>query len=79
MDQPEGFIIQGNENKVCTLLKYLHGLKQVPKQWYEKFDICLLSNGFKINKSNKYEYYKSIDGSHVIICLYVDNLLIFLF
>ncbi|CAM8933760.1 unnamed protein product [Rhodiola kirilowii] len=32
MKQPEGFIMPGNENKVCKLIKSLYGLKQAPKQ-----------------------------------------------
>ena len=43
MDQPEGFIANGQENKVCRLLKSLYGLKQAPKQWHEKFDNTLTS------------------------------------
>ena len=31
MDQPEGFIAKGQENKVCKLVKSLYGLKQAPK------------------------------------------------
>ena len=49
MDQPEGFVLPGNEHKVCKLLKSLYGLKQTPRQWHIKFDQCLLSNGFKTN------------------------------
>jgi hypothetical protein len=37
----------------------------------------LLSNGFKTNESDKCIYYKSFYDVHVIICLYVDDLLIF--
>ena len=36
MEQPEGFVVQGQENKVCKLVKSLYGLKQAPKQWHEK-------------------------------------------
>ena len=32
MEQPEGFIVPGQENKVCRLVKSLYGLKQTPKQ-----------------------------------------------
>jgi hypothetical protein len=77
MDQPEGFVLPDNELKVCKLLKSLYGLKQAPRQWHIKFDQCLLSNGFKTNESDKCIYYKSFDDTHVIICLYVDDLLIF--
>ena len=38
MDQPEGFVVHGQEHKVCKLDKSLYGLKQAPKQWHEKFD-----------------------------------------
>ncbi|GJX27216.1 zinc finger, CCHC-type containing protein [Tanacetum coccineum] len=48
MNQPQGFIMPGNENKVCKLIKSLYGLN--------KFDES---------------------GKGVIICLYVDDMLIF--
>ncbi|GJT98079.1 zinc finger, CCHC-type containing protein [Tanacetum coccineum] len=32
MKQPEGFVMPGNEHKVCKLVKSLYGLKQAPKQ-----------------------------------------------
>nr|GEV47914.1 zinc finger, CCHC-type [Tanacetum cinerariifolium] len=34
MKQPEGFVMPGNEHKVCKLVKSLYGLKQAPKQWH---------------------------------------------
>ena len=35
MKQPEGYIQEGKENKVCILNKYLYGLKQSPRLWYK--------------------------------------------
>ena len=32
MDRPDGFVLKGQGNKVCKLLKSLYGLKQAPKQ-----------------------------------------------
>ena len=78
MKQPEGFVMPGNEHKVCKLVKSLYGLKQAPKQWHQKFDDVVLSNGFTLNQSDKCVYSKfdmSVKG--VIICLYVDDMLIF--
>ena len=31
MDQSDGFVVKGQENKVCKLFKSLYGLKQAPK------------------------------------------------
>nr|KAJ0201031.1 hypothetical protein LSAT_V11C600318230 [Lactuca sativa] len=49
MKQPEGFVMPGNEHKVCKLKKSVYGLKQAPKQWHKKFDDVVLSNGFALN------------------------------
>ena len=32
MEQPEGFLVPGQERKVCRLVKSLYGLKQAPKR-----------------------------------------------
>ncbi|GJU32745.1 zinc finger, CCHC-type containing protein [Tanacetum coccineum] len=78
MKQPEGFVMPGNEHKVCKLVKSLYGLKQAPKQWHQKFDDVVLSSGFLLNQSDKCVYSKfDSSGKGVIICLYVDDMLIF--
>ncbi|RVW28531.1 Retrovirus-related Pol polyprotein from transposon TNT 1-94 [Vitis vinifera] len=76
MEQLEGFVLLGNENKVCKLVKSLYGLKQAPKQWHEKFDHAILSDGFKHNNVDKCLYSKTCDDYMVIVCLYVDDMLI---
>ncbi|GJT42925.1 zinc finger, CCHC-type containing protein [Tanacetum coccineum] len=78
MNQPQGFIMPGNENKVCKLIKSLYGLKQAPKQWHQKFDEVVLSNGYLLIQADKCIYNKFDEsGKRVIICLYVDEMLIF--
>ncbi|GJX99431.1 zinc finger, CCHC-type containing protein [Tanacetum coccineum] len=74
INQPLGFILLGNENKVCKLVKSLYGLKQAPKQWHQKFDKVVLSNGYLLNQAGKYVYSKSdASGKGVIISLYVND------
>ena len=41
-----------------------------------KFDNVMLSNGFKINECDKCVYIKSTDNGYVIVCLYIDDMLI---
>ena len=76
VEQPEGFIVLSQENKVCRLRKTLYGPKQASKQWYEMFDKTLVSNGYSVNTSDSYVYFK-IECDYVIICLYVDDMLMF--
>ncbi|RVW48803.1 Retrovirus-related Pol polyprotein from transposon TNT 1-94 [Vitis vinifera] len=76
MIQPEGFIVQGQENLVCKLRKSLYGLKQAPRQWYKKFDNFMHRIGFKRCEADHYCYFKSFDNSYIILLLYVDDMLI---
>jgi hypothetical protein len=77
IDQPDGFVVKGEEQKVCKLLKSLYGLKQAPKQWHEKFDTTLTGAGFGVNEADRYVYYRHGRSQSVILCLYVDDILIF--
>ena len=77
MDQLDRFVANGQECKVCKLLKSLYGLKQAPKQWHEKFDRTLTSTGFVVNEADTCVYYRYDEGEGVILCLYVDDILIF--
>ena len=38
VSQPEGFVVNGKEDKVYMLKKALDGLKQAPQAWYFKID-----------------------------------------
>ena len=46
MDQPERFIVPGQENYVRKSKRFLYGLKQSPCQWYKRFDLFMLSHDF---------------------------------
>ena len=77
MEQPEGFVLPRNEKKVCKLVKSLYGLKQTPKQLHEKFDLVILLDGFVHNGADQCMYSKFTKEYGVIVCLYMDDMLIF--
>lgn len=74
--QPTGFEDKAYPDKVCRLLKSLYGLKQSPKNWYDKIDLVLLQNGF-IHCESDPNLYVMIDGNEmVLLALYVDDLIL---
>lgn len=75
MEQLERFMILGKENEVFKLVKLLYDRKQTPKQWHEKNDNAMISNGFEI-MSNKYIYIKQAETSYTVLYSYVDYILI---
>ncbi|VVT58414.1 uncharacterized protein SAPINGB_P006194 [Magnusiomyces paraingens] len=76
MRQPKGFVVKGQESKVCHLKKSLYGLKQAPLCWNEKIHGALVKLGFIRNESDYGVYTKGSGSTMVIIALYVDDLLI---
>ena len=51
-------------------------MKKAPKWWHEKFDYVILEYGFRHNNANKCIYSKFTNYFRLIICLYVDDMLI---
>ncbi|GKC74949.1 zinc finger, CCHC-type containing protein, partial [Tanacetum coccineum] len=52
--------------------------EEAPKQWHQKFDEVVLSNGYLLYQADKCVYSKFDETSKgVIICLYIDGMLIF--
>jgi len=77
MDQLKGFILPQNEKKIYKLVKSLYVLKQILKQWHEKFDKAILLNSFHHTVANRCMYSKFTIDFGVIIYLYIDDMLIF--
>ena len=76
VEQPAGYEIEGNEDKVYRLKKALYGLKQAPRAWYKKIDSYFLQHGFQRCPFEHTLYIKFIDpGDVLIVCLYVDDLI----
>jgi len=75
MQQPEGYIVKGQENKVCLLKKALYGLKQASYAWNKQAKKSLEDIGFKQCSLDSGAYVRST-GITIIVCIvYVDDIL----
>jgi transposase InsO family protein len=77
MEQPEGFVQRGYEDKVCKLRKAIYGLKQAARSWNQNIHDFLEKIGFEKSKYDACVYLKRNKGRLVIIGLHVDDFYIF--
>ncbi|KAK4382805.1 Retrovirus-related Pol polyprotein from transposon RE1 [Sesamum angolense] len=59
VEQPQGFIAKGYEEKVLSLKKALYGLRQAPREWYIRIDNYFIDRGFQRSLSEPTFYIKS--------------------
>ena len=71
MAQPEGFA--AGQEHLCRLKKSLYGLKQSPRQWYQKLHSTFVALGFSRCASD-HCVWVSQNGIKVIVPAYVDDL-----
>ena len=77
MYQSEGFVDEKRPSYVCKLKKALYDLKQAPGVWYDKLKSCLINYwGFQNSRAKTYLFFKEIQGSMMLILIYVDGILI---
>ncbi|KAL4342366.1 hypothetical protein GQ457_08G025750 [Hibiscus cannabinus] len=76
IEQPQGFTVQGEDEKVYRLKKTLYGLKQAPRSWYSQIDAYLLNLGFEKCLSESTLYIKKCGDEILVVSLYVDDLLV---
>ena len=65
MQQPEGFVVPDKEHMVCKLTRSLYGLKQSPRQWYNKFESFMTKSGFCKAEKDLCCYFKKYTDSNV--------------
>lgn len=75
VEQPHGFVINGQEEKVYKLKKALYGLKQAPRAWYSRLDSYFLQNDFRRSESEPTLYVKVKGNDVLIVCGYVDDMI----
>ncbi|KAK4383316.1 Retrovirus-related Pol polyprotein from transposon TNT 1-94 [Sesamum angolense] len=76
MNQPEGFTIVGEEQKVCHLQRSIYGLKQASRSWNIRFDEVIRGYDFVKNDFDPCVYKKVCGSSVLFLVLYVDDILL---
>ena len=76
MEQLVGFVAEGQEHKVCKLLRSIYGLKQSSRQWYIRFHQAIISFDFEMIDEDHCVYVKRSKEKFVILSLYVDDILL---
>ena len=76
MEQPQGFVIAGQEAQVCRLKKAIYGLKQASRAWNLQFHGVLTELGFTrtFADAGVYVYHHHGGDGLIVINLYVDDI-----
>jgi hypothetical protein len=74
--QPTGFFDPAQPDSICRLNNPLHGLKQAPRAWYNRFASYLLSLGFVEAKSDTSLFIFHKGSKTVYLLPYVDDIVL---
>ena len=75
VEQPSGFEDHQHPNHVYKLKKALYGFKQPPRQWYERLNNSLLSNGYERRMIDKTLFIKKSNSEIILVQIYVDDII----
>ena len=72
LEQPPGYVKNGEEKKILKLKKALYGLKQAPRAWNTRINTYFKENGYKQYPHEHSLYTKKSGGNVILVALYVD-------
>ena len=76
MEQPEGFKVKGQEDKVVRLRRAIYGLKQAALAWWKELDQSVKQLGFKRLYADAGIFVcRHGDGTILVMLAYVDDIL----
>ncbi|KAI3768676.1 hypothetical protein L2E82_19506 [Cichorium intybus] len=75
VQQPQGYVVKDNEQKVYKLHKALYGLKQAPRAWYSRIEAYFVNEGFTRSRSEHTLFIKQEGDKLLFVNIYVDDLL----
>ncbi|KAK0578502.1 hypothetical protein LWI29_011456 [Acer saccharum] len=73
VQQPQGYEIVDEENKVYKLTKALYGLKQAPRAWYDQINGHFKLHGFHSSESEPTLYVKLRGNDEVFLSRFMQN------
>ena len=76
MEQPPGFVAQGEKGRVCRLRKSLYGLKWSPRAWFGKFSQAVEEFGMQNSKSDHSVFYRNSSLGIILLVVYVNDIVI---
>ncbi|RVW45260.1 Retrovirus-related Pol polyprotein from transposon TNT 1-94 [Vitis vinifera] len=77
MEQPPGFVAQGESGLVCRLRRSLYGLKQSPRAWFSRFSSVVQEFGMLRNTADHSVFYHHNSlGQCIYLVVYVDDIVI---
>ena len=76
MDQPEGFVIPGQESKVCRLHKCIYGLKQASRVWGDLFTDFIEHHGFQRSEADPCLFSRVRGTERTFLTTWVDDVIV---
>ncbi|GAB2287196.1 Belongs to the helicase [Dionaea muscipula] len=76
MEQPPGFVAQGESGHVYRLKKSLYGLKQSPRAWFGRFSSAVLEFGLQRSAKDHSVFNGHSDIGCLFLVVYVDDIVI---
>ena len=76
MDQPIGFVLKGQEDKVCLIKRSIYDLKQSSRAWCFRFLESIISFGLNTVFEDHFMYVEKITKQIMFLTLYVNDILL---
>jgi hypothetical protein len=76
MEQPPGFVVQGEFGNVCRLRRSIYGLKQSPRAWFGRFSEVVQKFGMQKSKCDHSVFYRNSNTGLILLVVYVDDIVI---
>lgn len=76
MKPPLGFLHSTAKENVCKLRKSLYGLKQSPREWFERFSFVMLRRGYKQSQDDHTLFIKWDGSALTALIVYLNDIVI---